>query len=191
MTKSDSEFADAVAGFDDELATYARLGELFLKTPLTSVKHLERANATLADIAKSEERLQAAGQRMIQALSAARTHQEQLAAQIVAHVPAVQDRNQQLNALMSELTGVAGEVGGLNHVIAGTRDNGDATKPPTLPTVEDARNISETVFALSERAERLSVTAREAEFEELAAQAHALYQRLQAVGKKLQKVGFD
>jgi hypothetical protein len=185
MAKPDTALAEAAAGFDEELATYARLGDLFLKTSLSSVKQLERANATLADIAACEERLQAAGQRMVQALSAARAHQEQLARDVVAHVPQVQARNKQLNELMTELTAVAGEVGQLNTALAAQRDNGDASKPPTA---EDARGVSTTVFALSDRAEQLAVTARDAEFEEIATQAHALHQRLQAVGKKLQKV---
>ena len=188
MAKPDTALADAAAGFDTELATYSRLGELFLKTPLSSVKQLERANGTLAEIVACEERLQAAGQRMVQALAAARAHQEQLATEVVAHVPLVQARNQRLNELMTELTAVAGEVGGLNNTLAGHRDNGDASKPPTA---DSARDVSTTVFALSDRAERLAVTAQEAEFEELATQAHALHQRLQAVGKKLQKAAGD
>lgn len=186
MAKPDTALAGAAAGFDEELAAYARLGDLFLKTPLSSVSQLERANATLAEIAACEERLQAAGQRMVQALSEARARQEQLAKDVVAHVPAVQARNKQLSELMAELTAVAGEVSSLNQAIAGHRNNGDASKPPTA---EDARGVSTTVFALSDRAEQLAVTARDAEFEEIATQAHALYQRLQAVGKKLQKVG--
>jgi len=186
MAKPASPLADAASAFDDELAAYARLGELFLKTPLSSVKQLERANTTLGEIAASEERLQAAGQRMVQALAAARAQQEQLANDVVAHVPAVQAKNRQLGELMAELTAVAGEVGGLNSVIAGHRENGDATKPPA---VEAARDVSAAVFALSERAERLAAAARQAEFEELATQAHALHQRLQAIGKKLQKAG--
>jgi DNA anti-recombination protein RmuC len=186
MAKPDTGLADAAAGFDDELAAYSRLGDVFLKTPLSSVKHLERANTTLAEIAACEERLQAAGQRMVQALAAARAHQEQLANDVVAHVPLVQARNQRLSELMTELTAVAGDVGGLNDVIAGQRDNGSASTPPAI---EAARDVSATVFALSDRAARLAVTSREAEFEELAAQAHGLHQRLQAIGKKLQKAG--
>jgi hypothetical protein len=185
MAQHDTALAAAASSFDDELAAYARLGDLFLKTPLSSVKHLERANATLADIAACEERLQAAGQRMVQALSAARARQEQLAKDVVAHVPHIQARNKQLNELMTELTAVAGEVGHLNTALTAQRDNGDATRPPTS---EDARGVSTTVFALSDRAEQLAATARDAEFEEIATQAHALHQRLQAVGKKLQKV---
>lgn len=188
MAKPDTALAAAAAEFDDELTAYTRASDVFLKTPLASVKQLERANQALADIAASEERLQIAGKRMVEALAAARTQQEQLANQVVAQVPVVQARNRRLNELMAELTSVAGEVGNLNTVIAGHRENGDATKPPAPPSAGDARDVSTTVFALSDRAERLATAARDAEFEELATQAHALHQRLQAIGKKLQKV---
>src|ERR1051325_5793599 len=137
MAKQDADLAEAAAEFDRELAAYTRLGELFLTTPLSSVKQLERANGTLAEIAACEERLQAAGQRMVQALSASRARQEQLAKEVVAHVPMVQARNQRLNELMTELTAVAGEVGGINNALAGRRENGDSTRPPTP---EDARD---------------------------------------------------
>src|SRR5512138_972439 len=128
MAKPETALAAAAIAFDEELATYARLGDLFLKTPLSNVKQLERANSTLAEIAACEERLQAAGQRMVQALASARERQEQLARDIVARVPVVQDRNHQLKQLMSELSAVAGEVAGLNATITTQRENGDATK---------------------------------------------------------------
>lgn len=180
-----SPLVDASAAFDTELATYARLGELFLKQSLGSVKHLERANTLLGEIAGCEERLQAAGQALVKALSASRNQQEELSQLVIAHVPTVKERNERLQELMGQLTAVAGEVGGLNNMIQGS-GNGDATH---TPSAADARNISETVLMLSSKAEALAATAREAEFEELATQAHALHQRLQTIGKKLQKVG--
>jgi len=187
MAKTDSSpLVEAAADFDSELATYARLGDLFIKTPLSSVKHLERANGALAELAGCEERLQSAGQKLIKALSAAREHQEQLAKEVVAHVPAVQQRNLKLQELMGELTSVAGEVGGLNAVIQGKTENGDATAQPTKA---DARDVSERVLHLSTRSEKLAADARDAEYEELATQAHALHQKLLVIGKKLQKVG--
>ena len=152
MAKQDpSPLVEAAASFDEELATYARLGELFLKTPLSSVKHLERSNGALAE-------------------------------------PAVQQRNHRLQELMAELTAVAGEVGALNTVIQGKAENGDATVGVTKT---DALDLSERVLVLSERAEKLAAAAREADYEELATQAHALHQRLATIGKKLQKVGGD
>lgn len=186
MANQDSSpLSAAAAAFDAELATYARLGKLFLETPLSSVKHLERANNTLAEIAGCEERLQRAGQQLVQALGGARQGQEELAKQIVGHVPALQERNKQLQDLMTELGAVAGEVGGLNDLIAPKSENGEVK----TPTQADALGVSQTVLALSTRAEQLANTARDAEFEELATQAHSLHQRLQAIGKKLMKAG--
>jgi DNA anti-recombination protein RmuC len=180
-----SALSEAAIAFESELASYTRLGELFVKTPLSSVKHLERANSTLAEIAGCEERLQLAGQRLVQALASSRDQQEQLAKQVVAQVPAVQERNKQLQELMAELAAVATEVGGLNALIAGKGTNGNATQP----TAADARDVAATVLALSGRAEQLASSARAAEFEELATQAHALHQKLQAIGTKLAAVG--
>jgi len=180
-----SPLAAAAAVFDQELATYASLGKLFVEMPLSSVKHLERANGTLAEIAQCEERLQLAGQVLVKALAATRDQQEQLAKAVVAHVPSLQTRNQRLHELMTEMGAVAAEVAGLNEVITGKQENGDTTKA----TPADAREISEVVLGLASRAEALARSARDAELEEVATQAHALHQRLQAVGKKLQKAG--
>jgi len=181
-----SDLVDAASQFDAELAEYTRLGELFLKTPLTSLKHLQRANTALAEIAASEERLIAAGGKLVQALASTRDRQEQLAKLVVAHVPALQARNQTLQDLMGELNAVASAVAELNEKISNRSENGDSTRKPTAA---DARDVSESVLALSDRAEKLAVSAREAELEELATQAHALHQRLQIIGKKLEKAG--
>jgi hypothetical protein len=180
-----STLVEAAAAFDSELATYTRLGKLFIGTPLDSVKHLERANGTLADIAACEERLQAAGQNLVAALGSARLAQEQLAKQVVAHVPVVQERNKQLTDLMGELAAVAGEVGGLNEKIQAGTTNGEGGGP----TVVDAQGLSTTILDLSMRAEQLANRARTAELEELATQAHALHQKLQVIGKKLAIAG--
>jgi len=188
MAKQDSSpLVDAAAAFADELAAYARLGDLFIKTPLGSVKHLERANQLLADIASAEGRLQSAGQSLVRVLTEARGEQETLAKSVVEHVPTLQKRNEKLRELMNELTSVAGEVSNLNNAIQ-SKGNGDATASQQ-PTAADALDVSETALALSARAETLAGTAHEAEFEELATQAHSLHQRLQAIGKKLAKAG--
>src|SRR5436305_6240707 len=100
MPKPDSALVEAATAFDEQLASYARLGELFLKTPLDSVKHLERANLTLGELAQCEDRLQQCGKRLIEALTAAREQQENLAKDVVAHAPNVQARNTRLKELM-------------------------------------------------------------------------------------------
>lgn len=174
MAKPDaSDLVAAASFFDEALAEYTRLGELFLKTPLGSVKHLERANTLLAEIAECEERLQRGGQQMVAALGAARGRQETLSTSVVAHVPAVQARNKLLQDQMAELTSVASAVGELNVSIAAQRE------------AVDARQIAHAARELSERAEQLAQTARTSQFEELSTQAHSLHQRLREIAKKL------
>lgn len=182
-----SPLIQAATAFDDELAEYMRLGELFLKTPLNSVKHLERANTTLTELAACEGRLQELGDVLVKAFAKLRDQQDAIAKGVIAHVPNMHARNQRLQELMSELSGVAGEVSGLNAVVLARPENGDNTKPPPV----DPGDVSEVVLGVSERAAKLATEAHTAEFEELATQAHALHQRLLAIGKKLKKAGPD
>ncbi len=169
----------AATAFDEALAIYARLGQLFIKQPLTSVKHLERANQILGEIADCEQRLQDAGKALITALAAARQTQEELAAEVVAHAPNVQERNARLKELMTEMGQLATDAAAVSSQV--TKPSGEDVAPP------DPGAVSESVLALSQRAEQLSATARDAEFEEVATQAHSLHQRLKVIAQKLQR----
>ena len=122
---------------------------------------------------------------MVKAFALVRDQQDTLAKGVIAHVPNMHARNQRLHELMTELQGVAGEVSGLNAVVLAKPEDADLSNPPTINPTE----VSEVVLSVSLRAARLASAAREAEFEELATQAHALHQRLQAIGKKLRKTG--
>jgi hypothetical protein len=182
MPKESSPLTEAATAFDAELVVYARLGELFLKTPLTSLKQLERANETISQIAECEQRLQDCGKRLIEALTAARGKQESLSAAVVAHAPTVQARNAQLKELMLQMGQLATDAAAVNAQVLS--QNGDGSKEGAKP---DMNEVSSSVLAISERALSLAGAANAAEFEELAQQAHSLHQRLKAIGQKLQK----
>jgi hypothetical protein len=181
MPKEPSPLSEAAVAFDAELVIYARLGELFLKTPLTSLKHLERANETIGQIAECEQRLQDCGKRLIEALTQARAKQENLSNAVVAHAPTVQARNAQLKELMLQMGQLATDAAAVNaQVLAQNGDGREGGKP-------DPGEVSSAVLAISERALTLAGAAHDAEFEELSQQAHSLHQRLKAIGQKLQK----
>ena len=57
------------------------------------------------------------------------------------------------------------------------------------PLTRTARDAARLMTITAGHDPRDPTSAREAEFEEIATQAHSLHQRLQAIGKKLQKVG--
>jgi hypothetical protein len=182
MAKSDSPLVQAATQFDEELEIYARLGELFLKTPLNTLKHLERANQTLGEIADCEQRLSDAGKRLIEALTGARQKQEQLSQNVVDYAPTVQARNTKLRELMSAMAELAGDVQTVNSLVL--QKNGDQAQEAAQP---DPGDVSAKVLGLSDRADKLAATCREADFAELGEQAHSLHQRLKAIGTKLQK----
>jgi hypothetical protein len=180
MAKSDSPLVIAATQFDEALAVYARLGELFLKTPLNTLKHVERANQTLAEVADCEQRLADAGKRLIEALTGARQEQEQLSRSVVEHAPTLQARNEKLRELMAAMGALAADAQAINALV--TQRNGDQGK--SVPA-----DVSAKVLELSERAEQLAGTCREADFDELGEQAHSLHQRLKAIGTKLKAAG--
>ncbi|HEY1813547.1 MAG TPA: hypothetical protein VGG74_14445 [Kofleriaceae bacterium] len=167
-----SELVSAAADFDQELAAYYRLGDLFLRAPLDTQKHLERANATLQELARCEERLGAVAQRLVSAIAGARERQQDLAQRVVDHAPKLQDRNVAAKAMLARLGSIAAEVAAINQNVSG-------------PDLTDVPVIAERVLALATRSEELAGEAREADLSELAEQAHALHQRLLAIAKKL------
>ena len=177
MTKrpsTDSPLVAAALAFDEELATYARLAEQLLAAPLTTARQLERANETIQKVGDTEERLRTTGQQLAQAIAAARDSQQQLADRMIAHLPAVHARNQELRGVVDELGKIAEETRALNAATSG----GDAA----------VQEIETRVTSLAERAEQLATRARTAGFEEIASQAHAVHQQLLAAGRKLHAV---
>lgn len=181
--RPESELVAAAQAFDDELAAYAQHAETLIKTPLATMRQLERIHATLAEIGACEERLGATGARLAQAIAAARDAQDQLAKQMIARLPEIKARNEQLGALMAEFDALGTEASALNETAA-TMQGLDAAAQ-----AQAARGLVEQLLALSTRAEEVSQRARDANLEELASQAHALHQSLLAACKKLQGAG--
>lgn len=168
-----SALTAAVAAFDDQLASYERLAELLLRTPLATEKQLQRANQTLEEIAAAERGLETSGRALAAALGEARDRQQRLAEQIVAHLPAVQARNQGLADLIGELQQLGGALREVNAAAAA----GAAV-----------REVEEQVSALAARAAGLAERARGDGFDESATQAHAMQQQMLAVVRKLRAV---
>lgn len=170
---ADSALAQAALAFDEQLAAYNRLADLLLRTPLTTEKQLVRANQTLEEIAAAEQGLEATGQALARAIGLAHGRQRALAEQVVAHLPAVQARNQGLRELVTEMQALGNELREINAAAAG----GAAV-----------REVEERVAALAAQAEALAVRARDAGLDDTASQAHAMHQQMLAVVRKLRTV---
>lgn len=168
--KQPSPLVEAAQAFDDALEAHARASELFTRSPLASTKQIDRANELLGEIAAAEERLRDCGAALSEQITAARDRQLVLAQEVVARLPSVKERNEQLLALLEAYQALGTEAGSLN---ASAR----ASSP---------KELAASLLEMSARASTLAGGARDAGFDELSSQAHALHQRLAAAAKKLQ-----
>ncbi|HEY0710764.1 MAG TPA: hypothetical protein VGG33_28425 [Polyangia bacterium] len=179
-----SEVLAAAEAFDEELTTYASVSGAFARAQLTSSKQLERAKDALNQIAASEQRLAECGARLAAAVNAARNEQEALAKATLDRVPALQQRMEQLRDLVGQFETLGHEAGALNGgalaIVRWTPDQGDRGVQ-----LDRARALLGEMQSLAQRAQELSAQAHEADFEELAVQAHALHQQLQSAHNKL------
>jgi hypothetical protein len=179
-----SEVVAAAEAFDDELETYATVSGAFARAQLTSSKHLERAKDALNQIAASEQRLATCGARLAAAVNAARNQQEALAKATLERVPVLQQRMEQLRGLVGQFETLGQEAGSLNGgalaIVHWTPEQGDRGAQ-----LAEARALLGNMQTLSQRALDLTAQARDADFEELAVQAHALHQQLQSAHNKL------
>lgn len=184
MAKSDSPLAAAAAAYEAEFATYQRLADLFVKTPLNTIKHLDRANESLAELAECEQRLQQNLHNILSVLTETRKVQEGLAGQVVAHAPKFKERKDMLAALTQRVADIAKDASQLNAHAVGK--NGDTQTDAAKP---DLGEVSAKVMELADRANELHTSCRDADFDELAEQAHTVHQKLKSLATKLSKAG--
>ena len=179
--KATSALLDAAQAFDDELASYTSLSEAFQRAPLASSKHLERVNDLLGQIAASEQRLAACGQRLAEAVGGAREVQETQARRTLERIPEVKARMDHLRALLAQFEELGQQAGAINQAAVSL---GKGTEQGGTP-ITGVRELAAEMQALSVRASELAVAAKQAEFEELAGRAHALHQQLLSAHHKL------
>jgi len=175
--KRASPLLDAAGAFDDALHEYAHLSELFLRSPLSTAKQLERINEILGEIGGMEERLGATGKALAEQVTAARERQLGLAQQMIARLPEVKRRMEQLRDLLARFEELGVDAGSLNQTASAV---GASRDPATTGELVTRMN------ALAERAAEVAGAAREADFEEIASKAHALHQQLVAACRKLE-----
>ncbi len=178
---STSLLLEAAQAFDDELASYTSLSEAFQRAPLASSKNLERVNDLLGQIAASEQRLAACGQRLAEAVNGARELQEGQAKLTLARIPEVKTRMDHLRGLLAQFEELGREAGAINHSAVGL-GKGSADEAGQISA---ARDLAAQMHALSVRASELAGAAKQAEFDELAGRAHALHQQLLSAHHKL------
>ena len=108
MPKSDnpSDLAEAALALDHELKRFEDLAEQVRPVKLNTEKNLERATEALARAAESQDRISAHVQRLVAAITSARTRQEADAAALMARAQEIAARRGQFGALLQRMGGL-------------------------------------------------------------------------------------
>lgn len=183
----------AADALDAELKKYEGLVEALGRTPFSTQKALERAAATLKEVADCDDRLGARARELIEAITAAREKQQAQAHAVHARALELADRVEIWKGLMKSYEGLAQEAAQVNALIqtslAPAVQSRKAEGGPVEVVGETAIAGLEEAHArlgqLAEAAEVLSGDAQAKSFPDVMREADAVRQQLLAARNKL------
>lgn len=197
MTKTDkksdkSGLVGAAEALDAELRRYEGFVEALGRTALSSQKALERAAATLKEVADCDDRLGLRARELIDAITAAREKQQAQAHAVHARAIELSERVETWKELMRSYEGLSQDAASVNALIqtslapavqsrkaeGGAPDLGEAA----IAGLEEAHAK---LGSLAEAAEALAVRAQDKGFPDVAREADAVRQQLLAARNKL------
>jgi hypothetical protein len=181
-----SELMEAATAFDDELARFGRLVEAARTGPLNSQKHLQRAAHAFEQLAQSEQRLGEAAQTLVAALQTARQRQEAQAQAIQGRAREIEARTTIAAELLQQYGAVGQKAGELNALVLEiTAKKTNGSTEPDDGVVASLAKLRGRMGEIADIAAGLVVSAREADFEDIARQADSLRQQIASVGQKV------
>ncbi|NUQ73041.1 MAG: hypothetical protein HUU21_05755 [Polyangiaceae bacterium] len=197
MTKTDkksdkSGLVGAAEALDAELRRYEGFVEALGRTALSSQKALERAAATLKEVADCDDRLGLRARELIDAITAAREKQQAQAHAVHARAIELSERVETWKELMRSYEGLSQDAASVNALIqtslapavqsrkaeGGAPDLGEAA----IAGLEEAHAK---LGSLAEAAEALAARAQDKGFPDVAREADAVRQQLLAARNKL------
>lgn len=174
MKRDERPLVAAAEKLDSMLASYDRAAHALLKQKLDSRKNLAKAADLLNDVARAEEALSGEVGQLVAAIAAARDRQQKQAEEVQARALEVLARKDALEPLIQAFQALATEVGKLSDAEA-------AAGPGAL----DA--MLEEVGKLGDRAKSFAEEAKEAGFDDMAAEGHTLREQLLNIQKNAQR----
>lgn len=182
-----SELISAAEALDAELQKFEQLSESIQRMPLNSEKNLGRASRTLSEIAQVGEALQARIGSLVAAIAGFRQKQESHAEAVQKRAQELQERGSVLKGLLAEYSALGEKARQLNlhlQAIKSSKDNGGNEAAPSA-LFSKFQDLESRVIQLLEAAQTLFDRAESLGFADIAHQADALRQQLQAIRNKL------
>jgi hypothetical protein len=187
QSKEGSPLVQAVRAFDDELERFARAAASACRRDLESKRELEKAAEAVREAGDAEKMMQQRAQELLQALKAAEGEQQERARALQKRTEEIQARFDIYESFAVRYRKLGEE--GSTLVESAQKLRTESTPgnppPPKSELVLGLSDLEKRVSDLRDTARLLATDAREAKFEDLADEAHAVEQTLSALRNKL------
>lgn len=191
--KAPSSLVAAAIAFDEELRRYAHTISEAQRRTIDSRKALDKVAQIIRDAADSNEQLMRRAQALIAAVNDAREQQEAQQRALLARAEDVKERTERFVALMGRYQEVEAEVKALLQLASQLLS---ALSPLLALSLEQrlhkageaARPLGELDARLEKvigSAQQIAAEAREANFQDVAREAHALHQSISSTRHKI------
>ncbi len=180
-----SDLVDAAQALETELKRFQVLAENIERQPFNSEKNLGRASRTLSEIAAVGETLQTRLGSLVSVIAGFRDKQQALAEAVQKRAEELQQRSQVLDDLLAEYRAIGEKARDLNeHLRLLQADQQPSGRSP-YGFLSNLQDLEAKVGQLTEGAQSLFTKAQGDCFIDVAHQADALRQQLEAVRNRL------
>lgn len=180
-----SELIQAATQLEAELDGFAKLTRLVEKEPLTSRRSLERASATLSQVATTDERLGPAMRGLMTALDGLRARHQVQADALAVRAEEVRVRSEAYAGLLDRLSALGARAAELNTALVEVTASEEASRGDLVAKIDAAlakmAEVSEAVASLRR-------DCREQRFEDVEREVDRLEGQLTGARNKLLKL---
>jgi hypothetical protein len=180
-----SDLGAAAAVLEGELRRFEELGEIARRLPLNSEKNLDRAARATQEAAEAQERVAAAVNALIGAITGARQRQEGHALGILERAKEIQARTVEFQDLMKRFGALGEEARGIHVLVqeaAALKNEDGSVGTEALGRLQQVADRMGTIVAT---AQDVAKDAQARGIEDIARQADGLRQQVQSARNKL------
>ena len=194
MTKADptkteqpglSDLGAAAAALEAELRRFEELGEIARRVPLNSEKNLDRAARATQEAAEAQERVAAAVNALIGAITVARQRQEGHAQGILERAKEIQARTGEFHELLKRFGALGEEAKGIHALVQEAAALKQEDGSVSLEALGRLEQVSERMASIVATAQDVAKDAKARGIDDIERQADALKQQVQSARNKL------
>lgn len=180
--KPEAALTAAARALDEDLERFESLSQELLRQPVNSEKSLQRARHALEGCSEHEAKLAASLTAFAQAMQSIGERQQRCMQLVAEASERIQTRHAERSALFERVAALGAQAKAVSSPIAELTEAADTASPQMLASVQE---VAKRLAATIEEAGEVARAAKESDWADIARDAEALQQQLQAVHNRV------